>query len=800
MKPLIGILFLIPLFVFANRNETDSLGAISGTVFTSDGQPCAYVTVSIKNTSIGTTTDVTGTFEFKKINTGNYSLSVSLSGYNTIEIPVEIKLNETTTLKIQLQLTYKELLKVIVKADQGSKYVEIKLSSSLRLDYPLIETPQNIHTTSRQLLSDQGLISMSEAIRTVSGIQKDYGGLNDISLNIRGFEATWNVLRNGLGGYWWNQQEDIAMIEKIEFIKGPAGFIVNDLHPGGIVNIVTKQPIREHIATINVTAGSYYSHRVSGDIGGAFSKKSNLSYRFNTGFQQQNRSFKFSNASRFFICGALKYDPDKKNIITAEYNYMWGKTSGNNDNLPSINGKMFSLPRKFAVADAKTDNLIVADNYYRLEAKHKFNENWNLTFLLGYMSGKWGQGYQLTADGNTPVTNDSLYRLASFDDWRNYSKVAQAFINGTFHTGHAIEHKILTALDYHNFGVTDVWGEGKYFGLYIPHPDYYIHPDSLRSFSIDNNDTFRLKKISFFAEDHIKIKEKLIFTLAGRFTHEDIKYSTTDTTDIPVYQHNTSYNNFTPRFGLMWLFSHDVSAYVLYDRYFLPLHAKNSERKQFKPVTGYNAEAGFKSYFFEKQLSTSLSFYHIVVNNTLFPDPLHPGFSIQAGQVISNGIEFDVTGNITPAIMINANYSFSDETITKGDSSMQGRKNIGTPDHHCNLWINYKLISGNLKGVTFSFGYEYMGKRGALSYDDAGSGNYYLPVYNLLNAALSYRNEKFSIALNLYNVANISYATIGSFNYSNNEWRYTQGEPVNFRLSFGVNLLKIKKNVKINNG
>jgi len=38
------------------------------------------------------------------------------------------------------------------------------------------------------------------------------------------------------------------------------------------------------------------------------------------------------------------------------------------------------------------------------------------------------------------------------------------------------------------------------------------------------------------------------------------------------------------------------------------------------------------------------------------------------------------------------------------------------------------------------------------------------------------------------------YATAGYFNADiNNEWRYTPGEPVNFRLSFGVNLVQHKK-------
>ena len=55
----------------------------------------------------------------------------------------------------------------------------------------------------------------------------------------------------------------------------------------------------------------------------------------------------------------------------------------------------------------------------------------------------------------------------------------------------------------------------------------------------------------------------------------------------------------------------------------------------------------------------------------------------------------------------------------------------------------------------------------------------------VLAAAMTYHNERFNIGLNVYNITNTNYATFGYFNSSTNEWRYTPGEPVNFRLSFG---------------
>lgn len=780
------LLLFIAINVFAQKNE---YGSIKGVVTTSDGKPAGSVTVAIKNTKIGTITNDDGRFELKKIRPGNYVIIFSFVGFESKEINVDVKAGEESFVNTRLEHDYAELQKVMV-ASRVPKYAETNPSSSLRLTMPLSEIPQNITVTKRELLTDQGLITLSEALRTVSGIQKNQGDLNDITLNIRGVESIFNIYRNGIGHYVWNQQEDIAMIEKIEFIKGPAGFIVSDFPPGGLVNIITKQPQRDPVASANIEYGSFNLFRLTTDWGGAFSKKSKFTYRFIAGLHHQQRAFQFSHAQRYFICGALKYEPDKKNTITAEYNYMWGKTSGNNSYVPSLDGKLFSLPRNFAVADSKTDNLIGADNYFRLLATHQFNNNWSINLLLGNICGKWGQDYQLLADSYIPVTNDTLYRYAAKDDWGSSYRLAQVYMNGTFNTGKHIAHKLFSAFDYCSDGGTFNWGTNdSKFGLFIPNPDYYVNPDLLKSFSQLGTYIFRQKSTSVYLEDHIKIKEKLILTVAGRFTHlNDVNI--TDFT--PTYQQQTNYNRFTPRFGINWLFSDASSAYIVYDQFFFPVIQKNFEHKPFMPSTGHNLEAGVKHFILNKKLNTSLSVYKILINNALTPDPLHPDYYIQKAQHIHKGVEMDIAGDISPAILVSANYAFSDARVSKGDSDQLGKKKLGTPDHSANLWLKYRLLNGKLKGFSFALGYQYMGRRSASNIDDPG-GNVYLPIYNLFDAAVGYRNEKFNINLNVYNLTNIQFATLGYFNAGINEWRYTPGEPINFRLSVGINLVELKR-------
>jgi iron complex outermembrane receptor protein len=145
-------------------------------------------------------------------------------------------------------------------------------------------------------------------------------------------------------------------------------------------------------------------------------------------------------------------------------------------------------------------------------------------------------------------------------------------------------------------------------------------------------------------------------------------------------------------------------------------------------------------------MGLNFSIFHIVKNDVLTSDPLHDGYYIQTGQIVSNGIDFDVTGEITPAFLVNANYEYADAKVTKdSDPGIVGIKNLGSPDHCGNLWIKYNLPGAKLKGISISFGYQYMGKRSAVLVESNADKTKYLPVYNLLEAACSYSTEKFHI-------------------------------------------------------
>ncbi|MEO8766550.1 MAG: TonB-dependent receptor, partial [Ginsengibacter sp.] len=382
------------------------------------------------------------------------------------------------------------------------------------------------------------------------------------------------------------------------------------------------------------------------------------------------------------------YEPDKKTAITAEYNYTKGKTMGNNTYVPSVGGKMFQLPPNFAIATAGTDRVIASDNYFRLHVTHNFNNDWHLNAKLAYMRG-YVLAHKLNSNDNLSISNDTLYRAFNFDDWRNSSAVAQVSVDWKFQMSRRIEHTFLIGIDYNNSKISDLTNvpvpvDREEFGLYLPDPDYYVNPDSLRNFETDTIAKWHYEWAALYLQDDIKIADKLLITIAGHFTHLDMHLSHTGE---PGYQKKTYYNVFTPRIGLTWLFSNEVSAYTLYDQSFVPQVGRNLENKGFEPLTGFNIETGLKGYFFNKNLVLNCSVFHIVKNHTLTTNLSNPGYSIQRGQIISGGVDFDMTGKIIATLSINANYEYCNAKITKDtDPSFIGVRNFGAPAHSGNIW------------------------------------------------------------------------------------------------------------------
>ncbi len=668
------LLFFLSIFLFIvspvfSQISTNNLGVIKGIVTTSDDKPAALVTVLLKATKKTTITNENGEFEFANVSPGKYEVEVTTVGYTKLVQTVISEAGKTANISFQLTENAIQLADVLVSANRKS-YIATKASTSLRLNADLIEIPQNITVATKQTLTDMGLLTKSEIFRISSAITKSYGEELDLTFQIRGVNSTYGTYRNGVGGpIWWNAQEDAAMIERMEFVKGPAGFMLANAEPGGLVNVVTKQPTRQKITEVGFGVGSWNLMRSYIDLGGELKKDGNLTFRLNTGVQKKNEYYQFGDFYRYWVCPVLKYDFNKNTSLTLEHNYVKAAALAIIQYSYTINGDFTALPINLAIVDPNMEKFWSADVYNRIHVKHKIDSNWTLNAQAAHMTTDW-DGTTMDPDGLSP-TKDTMYRALFYSDWTGKLTNMQLFADGKFYTGRNMEHKVLIGVDYGDG--TEGWiynhniGERKN-SLAINNPTYYLPKDSLKLDGPNKGSFLATNRWqALYLQDHLKIYDKLIITLAGRFTHlttgQDYNNPPTD----PDYE--IIDNKFTPRLGLTYLFTKNISAYIMHDESFLAQRGAIFDDGRLPPLTGSNNEFGIKALLFKKQLSITASVYDMKKNDvgTADPDPNHQGFYLKTGQIRSTGVDVDIAGRVNANLYVNINYAYTNPRITRDE-------------------------------------------------------------------------------------------------------------------------------------
>lgn len=273
MRYIIALFFLV-----VSASAIGQTGSITGSVKTLDGRPAEFVNITLKNNRKGSIADRNGRYQIKNINPGQYTVIASFVGVKSQEQTVDIKSGETQTIDFVLTENSKELEQVVVTS-YSSRYGERAPSASLRIKTPILEVPQNIQVVTKDVLKDQQVISMSDGlIRNVSGLTRlEHWG--DMYTNITARGSQIQAFRNGfnvVNSYWGPLTEDMSFVESIEFVKGPAGFMLSNGDPSGLYNVVTKKPTGQTKGEASFTMGSFDLYRTTLDLDGKLSKDGRL--------------------------------------------------------------------------------------------------------------------------------------------------------------------------------------------------------------------------------------------------------------------------------------------------------------------------------------------------------------------------------------------------------------------------------------------------------------------------------------------------------------------------------------------
>ncbi|MDO9107147.1 MAG: TonB-dependent receptor [Methylovulum sp.] len=642
--------------------------------------------------------------------------------------------------------------------DDPTAYKATNATTATKTNTPIMETPFSIKAIPQQVLQDQQVIRVDQAVENVSGVIKS--GANAMqrdTYTIRGFDTggAGNTYRNGVifsqPLAQLSAQREVANLERVEVLKGPASLLYGRAEPGGVINYVTKQPLATPYYSLQQQFGSYDLYRTTADATGAVSEDKSLLYRFNLAYENANSFRDFAGNEQVFIAPVLKWEISPQTRATFELEYQnWDRkfTAG----IPPIGNRVASVPISTNFTGPNFDSNQGDRVLGSVNWSHDFNDQWTLSHVFQVNAVDY-KGVSLFVPPPASATGDTS-RLAFHPSTHNDSYFTSLNLTGKFNTW-ALKHTSLFGFDYFKQDDTfSTYGNiQSNFNIFAP--NYNVDFAQLPATSPFSRDA-AISWYGLYYQDQIELPFNL-FALGG------VRYDAADYTD-NLASTTSDDNRVNPRGGLLWRPIKELSFYSSYTENFGANNGFDGNGNSLKPQTAEQWEVGAKTELWDGRFTASLAYYDLTKQNIAVTDPNNFQFSKAIGEAESRGLELDVAGEIVTGWKIIGGYSYmpfakiTNDVAYDGGPGTTGNRLPLAPIHSGSIWNTYEFQAHGLQGFKLGAGVVAAGDR-----QGNPDNSYQLPGYATVNLLASYTKKigkaKVTTQLNANNILDKTYYT-----------------------------------------
>ncbi len=756
-------LLLLIFFAGAARAQQHS---IHGKIFTSDGKPAPFVSISIKefNKSVSSLED--GSFSFRAEKPCTCSIIVSYVGVQTQQKTVTISGDENVEVNFQLQENSRQLDEVVVLSHKGLNDKQVSVG---KVAIDPMDLPQSIAVFGQRIIREQQALRLSDIVRNVNGVYlATVRGSTQENFSARGYAfSSSNMFKNG-SRVNSGVMPEVSSLEKVEVLKGSAAVLYGNVAPGGIINMVTKQPRFNLGGEVAVRGGSYDLYKPSFDLYGPATKC--IAYRLNGTYESANSYRDIVKSKRYYVNPSLLFKLSKRTELLLQADFLDHEFTpdfgiGSLDNTIVAN-----VPRsRFLGAIwsyAKTQQTSASAS-----VKHELNASWKISFNSSYQNYK--RDYYSTERIQADVNGKWMRPLGRTNNAEDYY-IAQLDLTGKFKTGR-IAHTLLAGVDADHYYTTSFTFNQPATYDTINILDLTKYPqrtDIPAAFKIKVVNT-PTKRFGAYMQDLVSITEKLKFLMGVRWSYQEARPAiTTDlVTNAETRGASKTDKAFSPRLGLVYRPLNTTSIFASYANSFSVNTGTDIVGNTLAPSIIDQFEAGIKNDFLNGLFSANLTVYRIINNNLAqtaqFTASGAPNNNTSlrelTGQTTSDGVELDLAGHPVSGLDVMAGYSFNYMRYTKTPDAkgnyVEGERLVNTPAHTANASIFYVFKNSGLKGLKIGAAAFYTGERFGGWNNTIGQAQNYsrlIPVagFSTVDLSVGYTFNKISLLAKLSNVTN----------------------------------------------
>ncbi|GGO65319.1 TonB-dependent receptor [Bowmanella pacifica] len=604
-----------------------------------------------------------------------------------------------------------------------------------------MEVPLAIQSYSAELISETSPRTVSDMLALDPSVLKSsYGGGFD-NFRLRGFAMdNFNTIRRDGMALAPHYDVPLELVERVDVLKGPSGFLYGFNSPGGTINYIPKRPTLTPFTTLSLQGTSLQGRYVAVDTSNSRADGA-LGYRLNVGYEKVGDFDHLGDLERKFAGLATDFRFNDRTLLQLNADWSWKSAmsdpllradqSGRADPLdPSSYVKPPRFDRRDALSPSwyrhKTDA-------YNIEAKldYTLNDDWTSVTQANFSQVERHGGYVDLFDiqPNGDIGYADLYQSRGevFTTWS-----LQSYLAGKFNTGELF-HDLFVGASYRQFrDKSPYWDFVESVGSIsvgdisvgnIRNPVQPARWDFGPEQAIDFKSS--IKESSIFASDLMTLNDQLQVLLGGRYIWYKARNLSADA--LPQDK-----NVFVPTGALIYRPTENTMTYVSYSRGF--------EKGDYAPYNANNANQpteAIESVQYEIGLKTDIN-QNFNLAAALFDIKRDASYLnlnndyVSNGQFRHRGIEVNATANLTQGLTVLGNITYLDTELENvSDHTTSGKRSEGVPRWKGALGARYAFLT--VPGLSMDSMLSYAGSRPV---DAQNSG--FIPSYTLWDAGISY--------------------------------------------------------------
>lgn len=261
---------------------------------------------------------------------------------------------------------------------------KLKISTASKSNISIEKIPSTVYVITSKQIIEKGYLTLDDALSDLPGFQfRNIQGFNSYIFQ-RGIPNQNNLtilLIDGVqinelnsGGYYGGGQYNMANIERIEVIYGPASVEYGTNALTGVINVITKKP-EDKKAELNVMTGTFDTYE--GDFSFHHSNGENFGFVFSGMYKSTNKAdLKGENGDNNWTDLMENFEKDKTLDLKIKLNNF---TFGTNYIMKSASMTTY-YTNEISLDHGTVWNIQFINNY--LKYQKQFNNHFNLSAVL----------------------------------------------------------------------------------------------------------------------------------------------------------------------------------------------------------------------------------------------------------------------------------------------------------------------------------------------------------------------------------------------------------------------------------